>query len=66
MRPNVSQPVWETENRGWTHEEAEKFKEEVARLGRSKSKVADMAAANESGNGIVKYNNSNNNIECQD
>ena len=30
------------------------------------SKVSDMAAANESGNGIMKYNNSNNNIECQD
>ena len=30
-------PVWETENRGWTHEEAEEFKEEVARLGREKA-----------------------------
>ena len=30
-------PVWETENRGWTHEEAEEFKEEVAWLGRERA-----------------------------
>ena len=34
-------PPWVKENRGWTHEEAEAFKNDVARIG--KSKVADRA-----------------------
>jgi hypothetical protein len=50
-----------------TPEQAEAFKEEVARIGRSK--IADMAeAANLSGNDIMGYNNDNNDDtnRCQD
>lgn len=54
-------PIWQIENRGWTHEEAEAFKEEIARLanggsGDGKSKGADMAEADISGNGIMPGN----------
>lgn len=43
-------PSWVKENRGWTHEEAEAFKADVVAR---RNKLADMAAANESGNGLL-------------
>lgn len=47
--PNtVETPPWVRENMGWTHEQAEAFKDKVARIG-NRSKLADMAAANLSG-----------------
>ena len=60
-------PIWQKENRGMTEEEAEAYKEEVARIGRGrdkgesngtcngngKSKLAKMAEANLSGDGIM-------------
>ena len=55
-------PKWEIENRGMTHEEAEAFKEEIARIGRRK--VADMTDANISGNGIMGHESSRNNTTC--
>lgn len=59
---------------GGNPEEAQKFIDEVERLrlnkrdgnGNGKSKVADMEEANELRNGIMKYNNGNNNTECPD
>lgn len=45
-------PPWVRENRSWTHDEAEAFKAEVAAAMRSKA-VADSAAANEAGTGII-------------
>lgn len=45
-------PPWVKENRGWTHEEAEAFKDDAVRIGR-RSKVADMATANLSGKGLL-------------
>jgi hypothetical protein len=56
-------PFWQIENSGMTEEEAETFKEEVAIIDREgKSKVADMAEANLSGNGLLdkeKWNRTN-------
>ena len=54
-------PIWQIENRGMTHEEAEAFKEEVVRIGngKSKSKLAEMAEANESGKGIMPVGGGN-------
>ena len=51
-------PPWVKENRGWTHEEAEGFKEKVALLGkgRGKSKLADIAETNLSCSGILPGN----------
>jgi hypothetical protein len=54
-------PIWQIENRGMIHEEAEAFKEEVVRIGngKSKGKLAEMAEANESGKGIMPVGGGN-------
>lgn len=49
MENKEEPPPWVKENRGWTHEEAEKFKSDVATLG----KAAAARKANLSGNGVM-------------
>ena len=41
-------PRWRVENRGWTNEEAEAYKDDVVR----RSKLSEMAEANEAGRGL--------------
>jgi hypothetical protein len=45
-------PIWQIEQRGMTEEEADAFKNEVE-MQVKWSKLADMAAANESGKGLL-------------
>lgn len=48
-----------------TEEEAQAYKDEVARIGKeSKSKLAEDAAANTSGNSIMECNSSNETTTC--
>jgi hypothetical protein len=48
-------PLWQIENRGKTPEEDAAYKQEIEKLKeeRKSSKLAEMAAANESGNGVM-------------
>jgi hypothetical protein len=47
-------PLWERENRGMTQEQAQAYKDEVERIGRTGNKAADTAAVNLAGNGVLQ------------